>query len=64
MQWKNWHTCCAKRGKKICLHAPNHPAHLRYGASLGGPKTLKRNILRVFRCPILKYLRILLVNDT
>ncbi len=25
---------------------------IRYGASLGGPKTLKHNILRVFRCPI------------
>ena len=23
-----------------------------YGASLGCPKTLKRNMLRVFRCPI------------
>ncbi len=28
-----------------------------YGASLGGQKTLKRDILRVFRCPIYKYLR-------
>jgi len=36
----------------------------RYGASLGGQKTLKRNILRVFWCPIYKYLRWLLVNDT
>ena len=28
-----------------------------YGASLGGQITLKRDILRVFRCPIYKYLR-------
>ena len=35
-----------------------------YGASLGGPKTLKHIILRVFRCPIYKNLRWLLVYDT
>ena len=30
---------------------------VRYGASLGGQKTLKHDILIVLRCPIYKYLR-------
>ena len=33
-----------------------------YGASLGGPTTLKRNILRVFHVQIYKYLRRFLVK--
>jgi len=61
---------------KVTTHVPTTHASMmtipldnRYDASLGGPKTCKHNILRVFEgdywiISFDKYLRRLLVNDT